>query len=781
MARIQTSGNLPGILPASARVLVTALTLCAVASHSGSAPAPWLTNSLGMEFALVTPGSFTMGMSAARDQEANQPATLAYDQQPAHRVTLTKAFYLSRSNVFDAAYRRSGLGGRAGNLSWNEAAAYCAWLSRLENRRYRLPTEAEWEHAFRTGKGGVFDFSGREWVSGWHGICAAGPVTDPVGPVTGLTRVIRGGGDRLSLSPDASGSPWQLPPVAFRVVLEIEKRDHPCADPPPFCQAAVKQSTSPARHGPDPRIPYFIVRFALPVPPDNEAELRGVAAGLDPAVMAHQHSPGFEILPNGDALAVYFSARNSRGASESDIDTRFVQARLRYGAEEWDFPELFFDFKELNDQSGLLWAEGNTIRFFGGGRGASDWLPFKMAVSTNNGATWTLSLPLLDAPAFDYTAQPIVNAFRGAGGGMFFAMDGGKDESFLWRSEDNGIHWHELAGRTGGRHSTIVPLDDQGHLLSIGGKNTSVAGWSPQNTSADCGVTWSASTPSPFPALGSNQRPSLIRLANGHLCFVSDSYNRKTGLSPDGWLYGQGCVVGISADNGKTWKIKRLPVTLPHEADRKHGTLGYATARQAPNGVIHVLATMTQPCLHYEFNESWVLSDAGDLPPERDGGVVRKYRETYASGAIRAKWSARICPNGRYLLEGKETTYYESGQKEHEVKYVRGCKTRTETFWAPEGTRVWRWTHQPKNGTSTWVQYWADGRKRMESHWNTRPRARDLDREFAGLVADGPARQWNLNGSTAFACSFTNGVYAGSVPLPATGRAAFTRAEAGSR
>jgi hypothetical protein len=237
----------------------------------------------------------------------------------------------------------------------------------------------------------------------------------------------------------------------------------------PFNQSAVKQSAAPALQGPNPKIPYFTVRFALPIPPDNDTNLSGPLLGLDSSVRAHNHSPGFEILPNGDVLAVYFSAKNSSGSSESDNTTAFVQARLRYGAEEWDVPELFFDFKGMNEQSGLLWTDGNTIRFFGGGRGASPWLPFKMATSTNNGATWTLTLPQLDKPASDFTPQPIVNAFRGADGAVYFAMDAADNESFLWRSADDGVHWRDMGGRTSGRHSTVVPLDDKGDLLSIGG------------------------------------------------------------------------------------------------------------------------------------------------------------------------------------------------------------------------------------------------------------------------------------------------------------------------
>jgi hypothetical protein len=534
----------------------------------------------------------------------------------------------------------------------------------------------------------------------------------------------------------------------------------------PFSQSAVKQSPGPARLGPDPRIPYFTVRYALPIPPDNDTNLTGAWVGLDPAVMAHNHSPGFEILPNGDALAVYFSAKNSSGASESDSSTCFVQARLRHGAEEWDPPELFFDFKGLNDQSGLLWVDGGRVWFFGGGRGASPWVPFKMAVSTNNGATWRLGLPLLDRPAQDYTAQPVVNAFRGPGGSIFFAMDAEKDESFLWRSDDDGVHWRDTVGRTGGRHSTIVPLGDTGPLLSLGGKNRSINGWTPVNLSSDWGSTWSSNAASAFPALGGNQRPCLIRLANGHLCYATDSYHRKSGKSPEGWPYDPGCYVAISTNLGATWRIKRLPVELPHEADRKHGTLGYATVRQGPNGVLHVLTTMTHPCLHYEFNEAWVFSDAGDLAPETGGGRVGKYREEYPDGGRRAIWSARTCANGRYLLEGLERTYYPNGSLEHEASYVSGRKTGVEAFWSPDGTRLWAWVHNPKDNTSTWIRYWDNGRKRTESSWNTRPRARDRDRAFFGLVADGPAYLWNLDGSPGLLSYFTNGVPAVDKALP---------------
>ncbi|TWT92839.1 formylglycine-generating enzyme family protein [Stieleria varia] len=66
------------------------------------------------------------------------------------------------------------------NVSWNDAVAFCAWLSQKEGLTYRLPTEAEWEFSCRAGSDGRFawgDDATQLLEYGWCG----GSGTHPVG------------------------------------------------------------------------------------------------------------------------------------------------------------------------------------------------------------------------------------------------------------------------------------------------------------------------------------------------------------------------------------------------------------------------------------------------------------------------------------------------------------------------------------------------------------------------------------------------------------------------
>ena len=191
---------------------------------------------LTIDAAYVTGGTFNMG---SNDGEA--------DEKPVHSVTI-KNFYIGKYEVTNRDYLYfcaqtsralppAPNWGRPDtypvvNVTYDDATAYCQWLSQKTSKKYRLPTEAEWEYAARGGNKsnnyiysgsnnandvawytstatngtpypvglkqanelGIYDMSGNawEWCNDWYGNYSSSAQTDPAGAGRGTVRVLRG-------------------------------------------------------------------------------------------------------------------------------------------------------------------------------------------------------------------------------------------------------------------------------------------------------------------------------------------------------------------------------------------------------------------------------------------------------------------------------------------------------------------------------------------------------------------------------------------------------------
>jgi formylglycine-generating enzyme required for sulfatase activity len=284
-----------------------------------------ITNSIGMKLNLIPAGRFLMG------SPENEPGH-DVDEGPQREVTMSRPFHMGIYEVtvgqfkafveatnYQTEAETSGKGSARIDrerktwvledpkttwrtpgyeqtdqhpvtcVSWNDAVAFCDWLSKKERMTYRLPTEAEWEYACRAGTRtpfhfgakptlahmnyngsttdwitegqgkdqpvrvgsypangfGLYDMHGNVWefCSDWFAADAykTAPAVDPKGPAAGEKRVNRGGAfhspattcraayREKSQSPSMRGYN-----TGFRVVCEVpppvqgkgQRRDH---------------------------------------------------------------------------------------------------------------------------------------------------------------------------------------------------------------------------------------------------------------------------------------------------------------------------------------------------------------------------------------------------------------------------------------------------------------------------------------------------------------------------------------------------------------------------
>jgi antitoxin component YwqK of YwqJK toxin-antitoxin module len=156
--------------------------------------------------------------------------------------------------------------------------------------------------------------------------------------------------------------------------------------------------------------------------------------------------------------------------------------------------------------------------------------------------------------------------------------------------------------------------------------------------------------------------------------------------------------------------MKRLPEVL---------TVGYVTATQGKNGIIHIVTSKNHPNYEIELNEAWIsdaANDAATTTPPTSIDHISRHIERYPDGAPRAVWSDGRANNGEMLLEGSETFYYPNGRVQWSLNYHLGRKTGVELLLRENGTKKWEKSYGP-NDTWTWGVFDEAGQKTAESKW----------------------------------------------------------------
>ena len=194
-------------------------------------------NNLVNNMVLIEGGTFTMGATP------EQTGYCEDNEKPVHQVTLS-SFSIGRYEVTQEEWeavmgnnpsKYKGAHRPVEMVSWPECITFIRKLNAATGKRFRLPTEAEWEYAARGGKLckgyrysgsndykqvawtsddcrnpetghqqvgsklpnelGLYDMSGNvmEWCHDWEGSYPSGKQTNPKGPASGQYRIVRGG------------------------------------------------------------------------------------------------------------------------------------------------------------------------------------------------------------------------------------------------------------------------------------------------------------------------------------------------------------------------------------------------------------------------------------------------------------------------------------------------------------------------------------------------------------------------------------------------------------
>ncbi len=497
-------------------------------------------------------------------------------------------------------------------VSWDEANAYCEWLSRKTGRHFRLPTEAEWEFACRAGTTtayntgetfpeeqwkvqkntrdkepvslqvaqfapnawGLYDMHGNveEWCLDACSSSRALPsLSSPASPApTGDLRAVRGGSHNTPVEFLRSDSRSASLPEDRSVLLGFR-----IVEPSPAREKSQGQAGSIGPVFREP-VPYVIE------PVDGTP------------FYAHNHQPAVTWTPEGTLLAIWFS-------TQAEAGREMVVLQSEFDGERWTPATLFCKVPGRNmTGSALLTLESGEILHFQGVGDAGEWKDLALATRKRDlGGHWS-PLRYIE-PEHEVRHQVIAGPIVTRDGRILLCCDAGPDGeagTSLHISKDGGKTWKDTGSTIAGIHAGIVERAD-GSLMAFG-RGNSIEGHMPCSVSRDGGYTWEYS-PTEFPPIGSGQRLVLKRLQEGPLMLCS--------------FGAEGLFAALSYDDGASWPVKKLLTdgverTLDGGAwtgsftmDSTHAEpKGYLCCTQSPDGIIHLLSSR----VHYRFNLEWL-------------------------------------------------------------------------------------------------------------------------------------------------------------------------------
>ena len=573
----------------------------------------------------IPAGTFWMG--------TDNPPMEDWDEAPRREVKVD-AFRMSATEItnaqyeaFDPTHKRGEQGFSTGDdeavimVSWDDAMAYCRWLSEQAGKHYRLPTEAEWEYACRAGTTtayntgetfpesqwkvqkntrdkeyvslqvaqfepnawGLYDMHGNveEWCAdeydsfpwfedGRYANTRGGSHNTPVRYLRSASRSAAPTGDKTVLR-------------GFRV---IETSSTKFVPRPGAGKRFIHYRDITFEKWQEPSVsPVFLEPIPYIIPPTVKRT----------PFYAHNHQPAVTWTEDGGLLAIWFSTD-----AEAGREMVVLYSKFKDGA--WSQANNFSKVPDRNmTGSALLTLDNGEILHFQGIGDAGEWKDLALAMRRKSSTLSPWSDYVLIEPEHRVRHQVIAGPIVTKDGRILLCCDAGPDGeagTSLHVSKDGGKTWDDTGSKIAGIHAGIVERKD-GSLMAFG-RGNAIDGHMPCSISYDGGYTWTYSA-TEFPPIGGGQRLVLKRLQEGPIILCSFGEN--------------GLFVALSYDEGASWPVKKLLTdgktrildggawTGRFTMDATHAEpKGYLACTQTPDGMIHLLSSR----VHYRFNLGWI-------------------------------------------------------------------------------------------------------------------------------------------------------------------------------